>query len=794
MSDTDFYPTGTLARPDEIRRSAGQLRAISGVLLGHGDNVGAVLSQVALSFSDVISSAVAAQIGANAAALETAVEGTEYGYAVGSAWADDVDAFIAARAELIARWEAAEATDFGVPPPSGLTNMEPEMAEQSYLNRRLDISAGRACALADFTAEGMLLWERFQDQVHEKGRLFRDGPTAANLALLGSYLGWSAMTLWPEMGTTPVAGGGDGTAAARDVLAGLDGRASPEAVVNALSALAMITSRAAYGHELTEAEMAYLEAFYATMGHRVLDVPNYLASASGMTYATEDPPEYVPSVPFVGTPQLVDSLTMAAANGLLILSRPTARTNDDDHDGYERLPQWARDAFNPTALTDQEVFNDLIGMGKLLAHSTMEAGSGLSRELAVSVDWMIEFAEGQEHPAYPHVAEDLRAQIAASAPSLLNVVSRNNEVCMDLLAGSDMLEGFSPAEYFTSIYAFDWAFEDGAAAASLTDFIPEWATMDDAVARSRAETALFDLVQIVTGDASFQQLMDGVGTSGVAAESAIGQVNPAITQGFVAAMASCMDQFAGPQIDVERPTELGDLSFETRVRFATLIGTDPDSAAAMAGAAYAYEQQQLYEYALSGDASVHGGYVGRIRGIVDDGLINAELDAGADAAAAEASAERARQLGIRIAKEVLGTIPVPGASTLVGIVAEIVNYELRESVGGPAGDPSDSSQTPGRTEDERRFDTAAGVMTGLVSSGQVPVSSIPPAMVRPDGTITMPPPFVGPAPADFEVPTADELTDVLLAAAEASGYDLATILDRIESAYSDPDLVDERDG
>lgn len=777
MSDNAFYPQDTLARPGEIRYSAQRLRAISGVLLGHGDNVTAVLNEVALSFSEVIASAVAAQIGNNVTSLESAVEGTEYGYAVGSSWADDVEAFIAERADLIAQWEAAELTDFGVPPLTGVANAEPEMVEQMNVGRDRAIDAARRDLLGDFVAEAARRWERFQDRAREKARMFREGPTAPNLALLTEYLGWGGMTLWPEMGTTPVTGAADGAAAASTVVAGLDGGASSEDVAEALSVVAMIVTRATNGNELTEAEMGYLEAFYGTMGDRIVDVPDYLSSASGMTFDSDDRPEYLPSVPFHGTPQLAEALTIAAANGLLVLSRPTARTDDDGHDGYERLPQWAREAFNPTALTEQEAFFDLVGMGDLLAYSTVEAGPGLSRELAMSVGWMIDFAEAQEHPAYPHVAEDFRAEIATSAPHLLDVVGRNDEVCFDLLNGSGMPDGFSPTDYFTDIYAFDWAVDDGAAAASLTDFIPVWATSDDPIAASRAEDAMFNLVQIVTDDAGFEHLMDGVGSSGIAAGSAVGQVNPAISQGFVAAMAPFMDQFAGPQVDVADPTGLRDLSFETRVRFTTLIGTDPESAKALAGLSYAYEQQELYEYVGSGNAEVNGGNVGRIRGIVDAGLINAEIDAGADQAAAELAAARTRQMGTDIARGLLGEIPVPGGSTLVDTVFAVINAQSGED---GATESANEASSPGRSEDERRYDTAVGVVTALVSTGQMPLSAMPLPFLQ---TVTTEP------QASIE-----DCTQALVDAAAAAGFDLNVILNRIVSAYSDPGLVEERAG
>lgn len=783
MTDSDLYVWETSARPAEIRRCAQGLRTLTGVLTGHGEQATAVLNEVALSFSDVIASAVATQIGSNIAALEAAVEGTEYGFGVGSLWADDVEAFITARAELITRWEAAVANDFGVPAMTGLPNADAEMAEAMYFDRDQDVAHARRLALLGYQHEGDLLYEWFQVRVGEKGRLFREGPTAANLALLAPYLGGGATTLWPEIAPPLVVGAADGAAAGTTVIEVLDGTSGPEAVVDVLTTVAIITRRAGYGYELSPGELDYLEAFYATMGVRILDVPTYLRSTSeGMIYDADAAPGYFPRVPFNGSPELVETLTVAAANGLLVLSRPTAPTSDDDHDGYERLPPWLRDSLALEGINPYdnpyEHFERLAGLGDLLAFSTVEAGTGLSRELAESVSWMIDYADSREDPIISSgTPDELREEIARSAPGLLNVVARDDAVCFDLVTGSDMTDGYSPADYFTDLYAFDWQFDNGAAAASLTDFIPALATSDDPVAQAQGEAAMFALVEIVTGDAGFDRLMDGVGTSGVEAESAVGQVNPAITQGFVAAMAPFMEQFAGPQ-SRDDPNQLSELDFETRVQFMTLIGTDPDSAAALAGAAYAYEQQQLYEYAVSGATEVNGGNVGRIRGLVEAGLVNAGLDAGADQAAAEAEAARTRQDGMNITQAILGSIPVPGGSGVLDIVFGILDYQDGTGAVGTADSVSGAPPAVGRTEVERRYETAQDIVTGLVLSGEMPMS-------------TMPVPVVGPAVDD---PSLEELTQALVDVARGAGYDLTPILDRIEQAQSDRELEALRGG
>ncbi|MGI8627252.1 MAG: hypothetical protein ACR2J5_11890 [Geodermatophilaceae bacterium] len=786
MPYTDFDPTDTRARPAEIRRSAEGLESISGDLLGHGDNVGSVLSQMALSFSEVIASAIAAQIGDNMAALEAAVEVTQYGYGVGASWAADVEAFKAARDELIARWELAEIENFGVPTPLNLwPPPEPAEAERLRLENRVAVDDARSVALNSFILEGHALWESFQDKVAEKARMFGEGPTAENLALVASYLGWGAMTLWPESAPAPVSAA-EGVTAGTTVVGGLDGVMGPQAVADALADVAAIIRRAESGQELTPAEIDFLAAFYETVGERVTELPDYLArtsftvTTSAPSSRTDDdsPPTYSAHTVDGLDPALVGALTAASANGLLVLSR-----NGPGGGGYSRLPTWVRNSVDdeivPSTLPTPQTagaFESLMELGELMEFSTVEAGDGLSREMADALNRMFAAVDGLESlgaEGTPTWGE----QVDATGQSFLDVIARNDGACFDIVTGSQMPDGYDAARFFGNMYSFDWS-DDGAAAASLTDFIPVWAVSDDPVEQGRAQAAMLDLVQIVTGDEGFELLMDGVGTSGVAAESAVGQVNPAVTQGFVAAIAPFMDQFAAEQVNNLDPNavpkSLRDLPFDTRVRFMTLIGTDPASATALAGLAYAYEQQELYEYAVSGSTEVNGGNVGRIRGIVDAGLFNAEVDAGADQEEAEAAAARSRQVGADIAQGLLGAIPVPGVAGLVDTVFAIFNAESIEQ-----GSTESATPSPGRTEAERRYDTAAGVMTALVATGQLPPSA-------------MPTPFVGPASAQDQ-PSTEDFTQALVDAAAAAGYDLNLILSRIESAYSDPDLVDERE-
>lgn len=786
MTSTDFFPTETLANPAEIRRCAHGLESITGVLLGHADEVGAVLSRVALSFSEVIAPAVAAQIGANVAALETAVETTVYGHAVALDWATDVEAFLTARDELIARWELAEWDDFGVAPPLNLVP-PPPLEERQRLDseRRVNVGIARTAALDSFIAEGHRIWRDFQQMVDQKGRMFREGPTAGNLRILGSALGWGAMTLWPEFAPPPVAGA-DGAAAGETVLAGLDGATGPEAVLAALADVAAITRRAESGIELTSAEIDFLEAFYATMGVRVTEVPGYLSQAS-FEYTTRAPDPGLPwpgddAPPVLTThvvgeldPTLVTTLTAASANGLLVLSR-----NGLAGGGYDRLPAWVRDSLDdeivPSSLPlpgEPGAFESLVLLGDFLANSNVGAGDGLSRELAVALNGMLSSVDGLEglgQEGMPTWGE----QVDAAGQSFLDVIARNDEVCFDLVTGSDMPDEYDKARFLVNMFSFEWS-DDGAAAAGITDFIPLWATSDDPVGQARAETATIDLVDIVTGNRAFDALMDGVGTSGDASTSAIGQVNPAVAYGFASVFGSVPDLFAADGA--------GPLSFDAKVRFTTLIATDRRSGDAMAAALQVYEMDQTATSVTSGAVEAPGGQIGRLQRVVHDGLVAAAQDAGLDTTQAEVAADASQARAFDLVQSAVGTLPVIGDPASFAV--EIFRYGTESQGTQPTAPIGSGDASAGPSEAERRFATTANVVQALIGAGVVEPSAVPEGLRETNGGITLPPSETA-GPTGVDTPSVENYTDMLRALVTASGTDLTALLERIDAAYDHP--------
>jgi len=788
MATTDFFPTDTRARPAEIRQCAEGLESISGTLLGHGEDVRSVLSQVALSFSEVIAPAVRTQIGDNVAALETAVEATQYGYAVGVGWAEDVEAFKAARDALIARWELAEIDDFGVAmPPNLWPAPEPAEAERLRLEHRVAVADARSLALAEFIREGHALWESFQDKVTEKARMFREGPTPESLALVVSYLGWGAMTLWPENAPAPVSAD-EGVAAGTIVTDGLDGAVGPQAVVAALDDVAAIIRRAEAGQQLSSAEVDFLAAFYETVGERVTELPDYLSQTS-YTYTTSEPsrtgndspPTYTSHTAAGLDPALVTALTTASANGMLVLSR-----NGPGGGGYARLPTWVRDALDgdeayvgpPTSPTSPPSigagsdFEALVEFGAFLDNSSVEAGTGLSHQLAMATQNMVQMGNDAELLFVDDVAAGVVTDVDSTGRSFLNVVAGNDEACYDLILDEDMPPGFEPATFFTDIYCFEWS-DDGLAAAGLTGVLANDSD-GTALEQQRATRGISELVGSLTSDAeNFERLMDGVG-AGNPQDSALGQVNPALGQELGGLMVTYLDEFGGPL----SPPRGGDpepffATAEERLRFSTLVCTDPTAAADLYVSVQDYTAQLLATYPGGTSSYEAGPQIGRLAALAEAGIVAAAMDQVQDV-------QRMEDFGIDVLDAAASIVPRTGAQVMLEATTALL--------AGAAGQPL-PVETPSYMLDgaERKFQVFAAVTQGLIDAGQLDSSTLSADVIDDGGQVRN----------IYELTTSSDTATAALASAvedTVGGEVLTSLVQQMDLAYremlAEPPVVD----
>ncbi|MBA3369113.1 MAG: hypothetical protein H0T99_10700 [Geodermatophilaceae bacterium] len=780
MTDFDFDPTDTNADPVKIRWSAEALRSISGTLLGHGGNVDFVLGKVASSFSEVISTAVAAQIGANAGLLEAAVEATEYGYGVSSAWANDVEDFVLARDGLIARWKAAEETDFGVPPPVGLANAEPEMAERMYDQRRLAISAARQAELQLYIAEGQRLWEQFQVQVTEKARMFREGPTAPNLALITAYLGWGGMTMWPELGTTPVTGAYDGEAAAGNVIAALNGLASPQVLVNAVTAVALIVQRAGYGFELTAEEIAFLEAFYAGVGKRITEVPGfltrnsfeYMRSDPASGGPTDGPSTRTPSVSPELDPALVTALTAASANGMLVLSR-----SGTGGGGYARLPTWVRDVLDgneayigpptsptsPPAIGGGSDFETLVDLGAFLESSSVEAGTGLSHQLAMATQNLAQIGNDAGFLFTEDIAEGIVAEVDSTGRSFLSVIARNDEASYDLILDEDMPGEYDPVTFFADIYSFAWS-DDGQAAAGITKVLTD--NHDGTAAeQERATRGMSDLVAHLTSDPeTYERLMDRVG-GGDPQDSALGQVNPLISQELGGLMATYFDEFGSPLSPPrDGPPPAFYATADERLRFSTLVATDPMAAETLYASLQDHTADVLSQVPAGAAPYEVGREIGQLFALVDAGIVAAETDPLEDV-------RRMEEFSADAIGAVSAAVPHPAAKAVLGVGEALLSGAVEEQLG---------VDTPGYMLDgaERQYQVVAGLTQALIDAGQLDGSALGADLVDEDGQIR----------SIYELSTAsDSATGELASAVDGTvaGDILTVLLQQLDLGYEE---------
>lgn len=766
-----FEPPDTEADPARIRSEAAELRALSGVLTGHGSSVTAVLEQASLCFTDIVADSVLAQIGPDVAALEHAVQATEYGHAVGTTWADDVERYLNVRESLLAEWRHGLATNFGIvgiPPPGAA----PDMAE-AYEARRGPgaVQAARTELCGILTAQVMRAYDAFVSESIIRAAMFRDGATPANVAALGGALGFVAGTLWPDLTAVPIPlGADDGSADAQAALRSMDGLSSPEAVVEALERVTLLARRAESGQPLTPDEVSYLASFYEVLGDRVLEMPEYL-DRSSYTY-----PGLIPTGEVDGSRVLyaltertdgpldaegAAALTVAAANGLLVLSR-----TGPGGGGFARLPAWFRMAVQQSyppsgALREQNY--QLVETVDLLSHSTVEAGDGLSREMALAAERVLRNGSNELADATSTLSDEglTNREVADSVGgTLLRVVGRNDQVSYELITGENMPVHYDRDEFFRVVYGFDWA-DDGAIAAGLTDFIRDWAADPDR--SDDAHSATVELAYVVAAAEDF--LLDGVGNSGDPASSALGQVNPAITSELGLTFASDPELFSAIEQDPNADIDSG-----TASSYATVVATGEEGRIALAAGLYSLERDQTAAFVADGGAADAGGPMGRLQRLVDDAITAAVLDADGDRVAAAEANARAREDAFSMIVSATAMIPGP-AGKGAGFLAALADMVTRPDDPPPVLIDPDS--VPGlRPQPVRAFAVAANIVNLLIGQGRIDPGSLPPGSLDENGLVFFP-----------GIGSVEEATDVLVASAEAAGVDVYELIELTNDAY-----------
>lgn len=736
-----FAPEDTQADPERIRAKAADLHALTGLLLGQEDDVSAVLDQAALSFTDIVSESVLSQIGPNIAALEQAVETTEYGYGVAMAWAADVEAFKVARAEQIARWVQGLATDFGVeqrnPPDPADQDMRDAFVNEFEDARKANRNVLLGILIQESALNSATLWEL----ARLRGSRFREGPTPANVAAVSGELGFVASTLWPEYSAIPIPVDGDaGVADAQTSVNALDGIGPPDPVIEALERVTLLTRRAAAGVELTAAEIDYLAAYYETMGERITEVPEFLTRTEFPYFAIEqgvdsDGQPVEPGEPMSaqGLPASAElGLSVAAANGLMVLSRPGPGGG-----GYERTPSWMRQALrledrpSPESLPQNpEALARLAAMGEFLGLAQVESGDGLAREVADALTVMVESVVGNEGVIPAGLDVTAGELVDSGGRGMLNVIAMNDQVSFEVITGENMPSDYDPSRFYLGVYTFDWS-DEGAAAAQLTDVIPELAS--DPAQAERAREAAVALTRILTSDAAEDRLLDEVGSSGDAASSVIGLRNPAVANALAEVFG------ATPELYSSRPgdgIEQSPLSALEQERFVTYILSDPGNATeTFAEAVAGYERQQCAEYVYDPLRSQElGEPMNRLDETINNALTRLANDVHWDDIESQLEQIESRRRTFQLINSALGTAGQPGS---VATAATTI-YELATEADPPDLTPPSGAEIPPlRDEAQRTAMIAVNIADELVSSGQMPESALPPWAVdssapRPD--------------------------------------------------------------
>ncbi|QSB15597.1 hypothetical protein JQS43_04395 [Natronosporangium hydrolyticum] len=445
----------------------------------------------------------------------------------------------------------------------------------------------------------------------------------------------------------------NGTLLAERMQLAMDGELPPEEFLEMMVWLEMMAGRIEYVQQhgnasLSEDELKFLHYFYAQMGDRIWELPDYIQAEEHRWDGGGFNPWGWRDERSDGFDQATQERMLGAlGTGLLGLSNPELwpphLRGQDPMDPQSRyhLPQTVIDLVSQPSLDAQQTMqyphlgplvdrlDDFAKLSTMFAHvpADVEGGTRFSElttqrvaELAFAAQMYQDGGFGRGiTTASPLVNTEA---VAAILEPLLEVSTRNEEANYRLLTG----EGLGPMErtalkhpdanyhhyddqafLLNALYGFQWS-DDGAAAAGLTNWISERAQAAalngeyDPMA-TEAAAALIDLVTM-TAEGEGHQDDPRIDTYDSLMRS-LSQHNPEIARSFSRIAASYLGDFSEPSGPATRVEGNGSLSLSDhdKIRFLDLVATDEQAINALSFAAGEY-QQRLLEAGLAGETSM----------------------------------------------------------------------------------------------------------------------------------------------------------------------------------------------
>lgn len=441
--------------------------------------------------------------------------------------------------------------------------------------------------------------------------------------------------------------------AAQHTKARLDGKPDGHnGMISAVTAIERISNTKGL---LSPDDVLFLHAYYGRLGKDVYKLPGYLRDDNNWAAPTRTSYSLGEVIRTSLDAKARDRLAAATVSGLLALSDERRGGN------WNRLPDYVRKAaadkltfsVMPDKGTVQGSGFDAQDLAKFLADPAVSDRAGLvfSKRLAITA--------AQSVNAYRLIRESSPSTSPIddeTSLTFLQVASRNEQAMRDLLTGKGMeqpagvstrvYDGYKhPEDFLVPITTNFWS-DDGKAASETIGWIADAERSTNPVRHQLALEAWQGLIKTITDPAVLQAELDVVtrkiaGTI-VPTGPELGVVNPMITRALARNAAGLLTALGGENEEL------------STARLFTLIGTDTESAEALAGAIYLHNLAGIHSSLKDPNRVLRDADpAGRLQGLLDAAFHNVAVERNEDVAQAQENADKIRGQVLGIASAII---------------------------------------------------------------------------------------------------------------------------------------------
>ncbi|GAB3709843.1 TPR repeat region-containing protein [Nocardiopsis oceani] len=563
-------------------------------------------------------------------------------------------------------------------------------------------------------------WETLEGKAEDCSTLLKGGTSAETVAELvnNGRLGWLAHNFVGDRAPMPLdaeMGGSHGNTL-RDALE--SGEIDSNEYERALRDLEMLQERAEKaqqrGEELSEGEIAYLDALYEAM--EGMEAPSGSGGSDGAVAIPDAIAENIEDE------RAAETLLAALGAGAMALS------NDKLGGGYEKLPDsiqqaslgptWGDDTYTNSGDGDTRYGEDLANLAALLGNAPedLEAGERLSLNMSLSMGTLLNDATVDPDSDITQTIIETAGEGAIG--DLIEVATRNSDANHAILT-QDIPESHHvdpdrvsdlANDSLLGLLAYQWDEDgrhaNGSAVTGLFDWIPDNSLEGDSEEQERAAEAMLGFFDFISIEENHDALMhtgneievegEGDQDDWTYTDAGFGAHNGAITDSLVDLYEAYIYSFAGqegygndgkPDLSYERPnnpiawdsdTNTLSLSPEERLLFLELVMTNDDSAARTHAATEIFNTSMQVEALRVGDDTDLPQRAGTLASLVDGALQN---EFSARELRAEEQTEREQNIASTaqtVATELVSDIPIAG--TAISLAGDHYSDEIPELV------------------------------------------------------------------------------------------------------------------